>query len=369
MVSVPRRASVPAKSFPVDGQLLRVLPQAGAAYASPDVQLPTLRTDGDSYYLEMQIQPDAESESDSPLIRRIPLDNISTEDWDQIKSEYDSLDLASHLNEGISRGLGHHLDQRVERMLVAILTFLNPRQVSILLHLYRLAAQQDQGSHVSFRSDDLLTALGYNRIIGSDSFPSKLRIQLHRDLLALHRTELIFAQPCQDGDTMGAKVLVKNVLRIRDYAIENIPPTFDLLRAADYTDELADAYTISLEFFDGPTGIGDYVLFANTLDIRQHLGHSAKHDYKTRLLVYLASRIKQDHAEGNEPLTISKPCLFKNLGLLGKNASRNNQILWRTVNALYRDGYLFDAQEIPGERKITSLIQFRVNSYALRACS
>ena len=159
---------------------------------------------------------------------------------------------------------------------------------------------------------------------------------------------------------------IKSVLRIRDYEIDNVPRNFDLAKAADYTYELADAYTISLEFFDGPARTGDYVLFADNLDISQRLGGNAKHDYKTKLLVYLASRIKWDRPEDGQYLSISKRYLFKNLDLLGRNSSRNNQIFWRTVEELREEGYLIGAQELPGKKK-SAIIQFQINSEQLRA--
>ena len=180
------------------------------------------------------------------------------------------------------------------------------------------------------------------------------------DLVALHRTELVFAQSLRKGDNLGAKVTIKSVLRIKDYEIENVPRNFDLLKAADYTYELADAYTISLEFFDGPARTGDYVLFANSLDISQKLGGNTKHDYKTKLLVYLASRMKWDRLHDGQYLSISKRYLFKNLDLLGRNSSRNNQIFWRTVEELREDGYLLGAQETPGKKKSAN-IQFQIN--------
>ena len=140
----------------------------------------------------------------------------------------------------------------------------------------------------------------------------------------------------------------------------------DMAKEADYTYELADAYTISLEFFDGPARTGDYVLFADNLDISQRLGGNAKHDYKTKLLVYLASRIKWDRPEDGQYLSISKRYLFKNLDLLGRNSSRNNQIFWRTVEELREEGYLIGAQELPGKKK-SAIIQFQINSEQLRA--
>ena len=345
-------------SFPVDGQLLRVLPRAGASIRNPDVNLPVLRSDGGHYYLEMRVNPDPGEMSEVALTRRIPLEDLSAKEWEELKEQYDSLDLETYLGEGI-KGLEKIQDRRIQRLIAALLTFLNPRQVSIVLYLYRAAAQQSGRSIVSFRSNDLLEAMGYTRT-KDGGFPSKLRSQLHCDLMALHRTELVFAQSLRKGDSLGAKVTIKSVLRIKEFEVDNVPRDFDLDKAADYTYELADAYTVSLEFFEGPARTGDYVLFANNINMTQRLGSSAKHDYKTRLLVYLASRLRWDTPEDGQYLTISKRYLFKNLDLLGSNSARNNQIFWRTVQELQEGGYLIGAQELPGKRKNAS-VQFQIN--------
>jgi len=354
-----------ADAFPVDGQLLMVLPRAAASAKNPDVQLPILRSDGDGYYLEMRVEADDKEDSEVAVTRRVPLEDLSEEEWEELKEQYANLDLATCLDHGISKGLEKIQDRRIQRLIMALLTFLNPRQVSIVLYLYREAARQGSGPLVSFRSNELLEALGYTRT-KDGGFASKLRSQLHRDLVALHRTELVFAQSLRKGNNIGAKVTIKSVLRIRDYEIDNVPRDFDLAKAADYTYELADAYTLSLEFFDGPAKTGDYVLFANTLDISQRLGSNTKNNYKTKLLMYLASRMKWDRPEDGQYLTISKRYLFKNLDLLGANSSRNNQIFWRTVEELQQEGYILGAQELPGKRRVSS-IQFQINPETLKA--
>ncbi|MFG6100398.1 hypothetical protein SPB21_34495 [Leptothoe sp. ISB3NOV94-8A] len=353
-------------TFPVDGQLLRVLPRAGASLRNPDVNLPTLRTDGENYYLEMRVDADPDEASEVAVTRRIPIEDLSGEEWEELKEQYDSLDLEAYLGEGI-KGLEKIQDRRMQRLIAALLTFLNPRQVSIVLYLYRAAAQEGNRPGVSFRSNDLLEAMGYKRT-KDGGFPAKLRSQLHCDLMALHRTELVFAQSLPKGDSLGAKVTIKNVLRIKEFEVDNVPRDFDLDKAADYTYELADAYTVSLEFFEGPARTGDYVLFANNLDMTQRLGGSAKHNYKTKLLLYLASRLKWDSPEDGQFLTISKRYLFKNLDLLGSNSSRNNQLFWRTVEELRSGGYLMGAQELPGKRK-NALIQFQINAEKISASS
>jgi hypothetical protein len=352
------------QTFPVDGQLLMVLPRAAASVNNPDVRLPILRSDGDGYYLEMRVEADTSNAGEVAVTRRVPLEDLTADEWEELKQQYDSLDLEAIVDQGISRGLEKIQDRKIQRLFMALLTFLNPRQVGIVLYLYKLAAEQNNGPVVTFRSNDLLENLGYSRTKGG-SFHAKVRSQLNRDLVALHRVELVLAKSLREGNKIGAEVIIKSILRIKSYKIENLSRDFDLVKAADYTYELADSYTVSLEFFDGPSRTGDYVLFAGDVDITQKLGSNTKNDYKTKLLLYLASRLKWDSPQDGQYLTISKQYLFKNLDLLGSNSSRNNQIFWRTVGELQQEGYILGAQEMPGKRK-TPTIQFQINSVRLK---
>ncbi|NDJ17510.1 hypothetical protein [Myxacorys almedinensis] len=352
-------------TFPVDSQLLMVLPRASASLRHPDAQPPILRSDADGYYLEMRVEADATEESELALTRRVPLDHLSAEAWEELKTEYAKLDWSVCATKGMSNGLENVQDRKIQRLFIALITFLNPRQVSIVLYLYKLAAEQGTGATVTFRSNDLLERLGYTRT-KDGGFASKLRSQLHCDLVNLHRTELVLAQSFRNRDqNRAAKVMIKSVLRIKDYEIDHVPRDFDLVKAADYTYELADSYTLSLEFFDGPARTGDCVFFSTSFDITQKLGSNAKSDYKTKLLVYLASRMKWDRLQEGQFVSISKKYLFKNLDLFGSNSSRNNQIFWRTINTLKHDGYLLGAQELPGKNK-TPTIQFQINLAKLK---
>jgi hypothetical protein len=236
----------------------------------------------------MKVEADAADASEVALTRRVPLEDLCAEEWEELKQQYSKLDFKSCIDEGIHKGLEKIQDRRIQRLFMALLTFLNPRQVSIVLYLYKQAARQGNGPIVSFRSNDLLESLGYTRT-KEGGFASKLRSQLNQDLVTLHRTELILAQSLRKGDNVGAKVTIKSVLRIKDYEIDSVPRNFDLIQAADYTYELADAYTVSLEFFEDPSRTGDYVLFANSLNISQKLGSNAKNDYKTKLLGFFSS--------------------------------------------------------------------------------
>lgn len=350
--------------FSVDGQLLMVMPRASASIRNSDVQLPILRKDKSNYYLEIQVNADSEDERELAVTRRVSIDELSQAEWKELEAQYNNLDLSVCNDVGINKVLEKIKDCRIKRLFLALLTFLNPRQVNIVLHLYREAALQGNGSLVSFRSNDLLDSLGYKRT-KDGGFNSRVRTQLNQDLVALHRTELVFARSLQKGEQVGAKVSVKSILRIRDYEIDKVPRNFDLSKAADYTYELADAYTVSLEFFEGASGQNHDVLFSKNIDLKEKLGGNAKRDYKTKLLIYIASRMKWDKLKEGQYLLISKNCLLKNLDLLGSNKSRNNKILWRTIEQLNQDDYIIEAQELPGKRNLTK-IQFQINPQKIK---
>lgn len=110
-------------TFAVDGQLLMVLPRAGASIKNPDVQLPILRSDVDGYYLEMRVDTDPKDSREVALTRRVPLENLSTEEWEDLKAQYSNLDLKVCQDHGISKGLEKIPDRRVQRLFMALLTF------------------------------------------------------------------------------------------------------------------------------------------------------------------------------------------------------------------------------------------------------
>jgi hypothetical protein len=350
-----------ADTYSVDGQLMMIMPRASASLRNPDVRLPVLRSDINGYYLEMRVDADPDDPSEVAVTRRIPLDDFSQEEWEELQQQYSKLDLSTCVDVGVTKGLEKVQDRRVQRLFMALLTFLNPRQVAVVLYLYREASRQGNGRTVNFRSNDLLTDLGYKRT-EKGPYQANLRSQLNRDLVALHRTELVFAQSLAKGDSIGAELTVKSVLRIKKVFIDKLPRDFDLAKSADYTHELADAYTIDLEFFEGPGS--DDILLANT-GIKQREFANTKRDYRTKLLVYLASRIKWNGLRNEKHLVVSKPYLFKNLDLLGSNNPRNNQIFWRTVDELQADGFIFSALELPGKGKSQS-IEFQICSDKLR---
>ena len=78
--------------------------------------------------------------------------------------------------------------------------------------------------------------------------------------------------------------------------------------------------------------------------------------------------MKWDKLKDGQYLLISKNCLLKNLDLLGSNKSRNNKILWRTIEQLNQDDYIVEAQELIGKRNLTK-IQFQINPQRIKCLS
>jgi hypothetical protein len=345
-------------SFPIDGTLLQLLPRAGAILRHPQQGLPQWQAQADGDYLLMRLMAGTEV-SEVEITRRIALAYLPQGDRTALIAQC-QMDLEACRSEGFTKGLAHLGDRRAKRLLTGIMTFLNPRQMAIVLYLYRLAHQQ-QSPTLTVQANDLLTALGYSRT-ADGGYASKLRSQLHCDLVALHRTELVF--PSLKGK--GGKARIRSILRIKACQATSRTDRFDMLQAADLTYELADSYSLSLEFMEGIQKTGDCLWLGGSLDLTQQLGSNAKNDTQIRLLIYLASRLKWDRPQDREYLILSKPTLFHALDLLGRNSSRNNQIFWRTVEALKTNGQLINAQELPGKQRVNS-IQFQINPETVRS--
>lgn len=349
--------------FPVSSQVLDVLIHVGATIRNPDVQPPVVRSGQDGRYLEMHISTDSEDNSEQiACVRRVSLDHLSVEEWEQINKHCADLQLQSCVDNGLSKELEQIEDERIRRAIYALLTFLNPRQVAIVLFLYREAHRSKTGPRVYLNVNELLKALGYTQN-ADGGFPAKYRSQLHRDLVALHRTEILMIrqQPSlRRGRINRTKLIFKSILRIKDVDLDNLPRDFDIIQAAEDGYGSADGYTIELEFFE--TEPGGAVFFSEDLELNQRRFARTSEDYETRLIIFLASQIKDEVL-----LVISKRALYKKLDLLSTNSGRNNQLLWRTIEALKQRGYILNAAEIPGKRWPTK-IEFEVNPEKLRSC-
>ena len=371
---MPEIPSIP-RPIPVSAHLLRLLPRAGSSLRNPDLRAPLLRLDPGGNFLEMRLESDDREASgfEFGLVRRMSLEALSGEEIEELRSAVELLDWGAATGLGVNQGLMGLESRRWERWLTGLLTFLNPRQMALLFYLYRTAYATGSVSEVEFGSDDLLTQLAYTRT-KDGGFASKLRSQLHRDLVALHRTELVYPHSValgKLGEGHDRSVEIRPILKILASVPERRGSGFDLFHAADFTYEMADRYTIRLNLFDpvhasahGSSIHGSSVhklCLPAQLDLSQRLGGNAKNDYRMRLLVYLASRISWGALSDGQYMILSKQLLFKNLDLLGTNGSRNNQIFWRTIEILKHEKCLINAQELPGKQRMNS-IQFQINS-------
>jgi hypothetical protein len=342
--------SIPSPSqstFPVEGHLLRLVSRAGIPLRNPDLRPPLVRVDGDEAFLEMRV----ETGEEVGLVRRILIEQAEVRESLSIALE--KMDWNGCIHKGLAQGLAQVEGRLPERWLTSLMTFLNPRQLAILLYCTRLGTS----GRVSFNSDDLLVALGYTRT-RDGGFASKVRSQVHRDLVTLHRVELVYPQSIALGKTEATnrRVEVRSLLKIVDFVPER-GTGFDLFRAADLSYEMAESYTVELSCSGAAR---DRILFPQKMDLSQRLGGNAKNDYRMRLLIYLASRVAWGTISDGQYMILSKQGLFNNLDLLGSNGSRNNQIFWRTIELLKQEKFLISAQELPGKSKLNS-VQFQIN--------
>lgn len=350
---------VSKSSFPVEGHLLRLVARAGIPLRNPDVRPPLVRIEGEDSFLEMRV----ETSEEVGLVRRMGMEALSPESRAEFSIALEKMDWTACVQKGLAQGLEAIEDRRVERWLTGLMTFLNPRQLAILLYCARLGS-----GAVSFKSDDLLGALGYTRT-RDGGFASKIRSQIHRDLVTLHRIELVYPRSIALGktgtDASHRKVEVRSLLKIVDFVPERSDSGFDLFRAADLSYEMAERYTVVLSCEGSAREnlqvAGSHrILFPQAIDLSQRLGGNAKNDYRMRLLIYLASRMAWGTISDGQYMILSKQTMFKYLDLLGSNSSRNNQIFWRTIELLKQEKFLLSAQELPGKSKLNS-VQFQIN--------
>ena len=353
------------KKFPIDGQFLMILPKAGSSLKNA-VKKPILHSDENGHFIEIKIKADPENLNEVDVTRRIPLENYTEHEWERLKNQIAQMDMQTCLEQGIHKFLERIDDTKLQRLLSSFLTFLNPFQIAIIFFLYREADRQKNGPRIYFRTNELLEWLGYKKE-ANGCFSSDARSQLHRDLFSLHSTDLFFAQPRQRGKKIGAQVLVKKIMLIEGYEIDTLPRDFDLTEAISSYGS-ADSYTVSLGFFEGLTPLAQSkrVYFPSDISFKRKKGVNAKHDYKTKLLSLLASHMAWGLLIDGQYLDIPKENIVKSLDLSTSNPSRNNQILWRTVDELKEEGLVLNAEErkMPDKQKI---IRFGINSEMLHS--
>jgi hypothetical protein len=354
--------------FPIDGEIVRYLHRGGSSVKNRDAQRPQLRQDEDGWFLEMRFEANPEDPEAIELIRRIPLDNPSEEDWKNLQHWYQNLDFQKCISEGISNSLEEIADTKMRRLFLSLLTFLNPRQVAILIYMYKAADIQGKGPNVYFESNDLLKALGY-ALSNDGRFPSNVRSQINCDLVAMHRMELVFPNPIQ-VDPTRTSYLVRSILKITEYVVEKGGrKDFDGERAADYTTEMADGYWVSLGFFETIERGSDYLLLSKDINLRQKPSGQSSRDYKMKMFTYLLGRVEKERLTEGQALTVFRSYLFKILELYGSNSSRNNSILWEVLNELINDKIIQEAKEIVKQtrtKRNQPYVQIRLNPNKLK---
>ncbi|MEM1369258.1 MAG: hypothetical protein AAGG02_14870 [Cyanobacteria bacterium P01_H01_bin.15] len=353
--------------FPVDGDVIRVLPEASTSFKTVRGG-PKLIRDGDRVFLQMGIEnePSSHSAQFEVSARRLEVSEFAEDDIELLRSQIEALDIELCKTKGLKKGLESINDGRFRRLLVTLLNFLNPAQIALLFCLYKMAYEQESSPKVSFESNELMDKLGYVRS-SSGYFNSKSRSNLHRDLLALHRMELVLARQLSNSRT---RYDIKTLLRIESYEVDRKPRAFDAEKAGDYTFELADQYTLTLGFLrDAVDEDPDKILLAYSTDKLRSRGKGQKNenDYATKLLAYLASRMKWDKLIEGEYLEISVRYLMKNLGIFSANNTRNHNHLKGAIEKLTEAGYLKDYKEILNKKNKPQKIRFRINLQMIRS--
>jgi hypothetical protein len=352
-VTTPKRP-VGEGQIVISTQQLEIMSRAGASIRNPDVENPTVRSDKGIGYLQQTIHADPLESFDVECIRRVRLTGLGEHKIQVLTEALNNLELSSLVDNGLFLELEKKVpDEEVRRLICALFTYCNAEQRKIVLYMYREAAQRKTGTRVTFQTNELLEAFGYDRK-EDGSFSASVRSQLHRDLMALHSTELHFERP-NPGKRRARKVMFRSLLRIRDVDLDNLPRDFDLEQAAKDGYGCADSYTVDLDFFDEDSS---KVIIAEVDFARKT--HRRADDYDTRLVIFLASRLRKESLVEGNCVVVSKRALNKHLELFGANTSRNNEILWRTIQSLESQKFLLGAAELPGKRQASS-IKFSIN--------
>ena len=122
-------------TFAVDGHLLRLVSRAGIPLRNPDLRAPLIRGEGEGAFLEMRVESSGDGELG--LVRRIAIESLSPEALEIMPIALDQMDWWACVNKGLAQGLAGVQDRSQTRWLTSLMTFLNPRQLAILLYCYQ----------------------------------------------------------------------------------------------------------------------------------------------------------------------------------------------------------------------------------------
>lgn len=356
----------PGRFFPVDGEMIRIFPSGNTAVREDLLEKPTLEVIDGKRYLAFRVQ-DPSPLNDTEQIERLrlfPLDSFTNEDVQKLQDFYQNFDFREVISKGLCKGLEKINDEKIRLVFLSMLTLLNPRQVAILLYLYRKAHQDESGPTVNFFCNDLLDSL-YTRS-NEGTFPSNVRGQVNQDLWSLHHNMFEYVDPDKDPNSPMIAYVLKSLIRIEGYELDKrrfrLEKTdFDWNKSDSAKTKLPDAYTVTLSFYKTIQQRRGYLNFPKGVSLKQPNNVQASRNYKMKLLTALLAYFTKDAVEiGSTYTYIPLKDLFQHLGLNGKNTSRKKKIVWETSNELLQEKLVLDVKWYEASEKELG-IQFQVN--------
>jgi hypothetical protein len=318
--------------YTLSGDILNVLFHSRTAM-EPEAAMLSLTSDQDSKYIELSRRMIPDGESKQEYLSRIPIRDLSVEQWNALTEEFARFKMQAMAENGLE-DLAEKITNDSNRFAIyTLLSFCSLSQFRITMELHRRAAETKSGSRLSFKTNDVLESLGYSR--SSDGhFPAKFRAQFHRNLMALHSTEVLIMQHTSTR-RRRAKLSYRSILRIRDVDLDNLPREFDMRRAAEDGYGCADGYIVDLEFFDLSPGNSVCV---SDVDIRNHQHKHDKDDYELSAILLLAHA--QVNSDGSNLIKISMGELLEFLKIQDSNTSRRKTKVLRTLRRLKESGHI-----------------------------
>jgi hypothetical protein len=361
----------PGRFFPVDGEMIRIFPSGNASVREDALEKPTLEMIDGKRYLAFRVQEPSPLDNTQEIerLRLFPLDSFANEDVQKLQDFYKDFDFQEVISKGLGKGLEKITDEKIRLVFLSMLTLLNPRQVAILLYLYRKAHQDETGPTVNFLCNDLLDSL-YSRS-NEGTFPSNLRKLVNQDLWSLHHNMFEYVDPDKDPNSPMIAYVLKSLIRIEGYELDKrrfrLEKTeFDWNKSDTPKSNLPDALTVTLGLYRTIQQGRGYLNFPKSLSLKQPNNVQASRNYKMKLLTALLAYFTKDAAGiGSTYTYISLKDLFQHLGLTGKNTSRKKKIVWETSNELLQEKLVVDIKWYEASDKELG-IQFQINPEELQ---
>jgi hypothetical protein len=345
--------------FPVDTQIAEIMSRVSQPIKNRDAQVPRVEREGTQLYLEISYNTDPGEESEVNFSRAYVFEDVHPDKEAYIREQLASMDFDKARTEGIIVGIEKIQDKAIQGMVYELLNFLEDRQKKILLYLYREAAAQSDGPMVTIDTNDLMAALNYSKS-NNGYFASSDRQRLSQDLATLENVKITIGKPLQTKKGVVANFTRLSLISIRGFQRTGVEdPDFDWRKAIRLTSDLPSELTIRLEIWNSIEE-GRYIALSKELDIA-HVKKQGRHeDYSFKLLMYLAGQISRKGLVDGKYLSLIKHYVFKNMGLLGKNDSRNNATFRQATQKLVDQGYLHAFSECTNQKSMPA-INFEIN--------